>query len=233
MHCDDAMTLHDYDVFISYARNDGVSYAERLERDLPRMGFRTWRDKRLLDPNQDFTAELERGIERSAQVICLITPDTRRDDSFVRREIAYALALGKPIIPLIFQDTLPPIHIINVTHVDFTRQAWASALGDLRQRLAHDLSMLQTGAFTPPQDPFRDYLNVLYKQIIAYLNQTVFALASGYTQQDLIHLKTLAADDAVDTGDDLGDSALPLAFFDMAGLKTEPDFRDFAGAFTL
>ncbi len=223
---------YDYDVFISYARNDGLSYAEQLEAELSQAGFKPWRDKRLLDPNQDFTAELERGIERSAQVVCCITPDTRRDDSFVRREIAYAIALGKPIIPLIFEDTLPPIHIINITRVDFTHQAWQPAIQQLRARLLRPRTEDETTqGLTPPEDPFRDYLNMLYKQIIAYLTQTVFELVPGQTMQELITLKTEATAEAVQPMPNTLEQALPLAFFDMAGLSNTPDFRDFAGAF--
>jgi hypothetical protein len=54
-----------------------------------------------------------------ARVVVCITPDTRREDNFVRRELA-TLALGKPVIPLIFEHTLPPISIINVNHEDFS-----------------------------------------------------------------------------------------------------------------
>src|SRR5262252_2316067 len=98
----------EYDAFISYARKDGSEYAEKLERDFVTASVKPWRDRHDLDPEQDYTAELEEGIENSHAVVCCITPDTRRKDSFVRREIAYALAIRKPILPLIFQGTLPP-----------------------------------------------------------------------------------------------------------------------------
>jgi|GEM_PF-6101756 len=52
-----------YDVFISYARKDGLEFAERLEHDLSAQGYSLWRDKRNLDVYQDFTAEIEIGEE--------------------------------------------------------------------------------------------------------------------------------------------------------------------------
>lgn len=88
-----------YDVFISYARKDGRLHAERLEHGLAAAGLAAWLDKRDLDPDQDFTAALEHAIEQSERVLCCITPDTKRGTSFVRREIGYALALRKPVIP--------------------------------------------------------------------------------------------------------------------------------------
>ncbi len=207
-------------IFISYARQDGRDLAARLDTDLRAAGFSTWRDTRDIDPNQDFSAELERAIAASTHVVCCITPDTRRDDSFVRREVGYALAVKKPVVPLIFGDTLPPIQIVNVTRVDFSRASWQRALDDLRARLR---GVPETPAPpTAPDDPYRDYLNDLYQQIVRYLNMTVFSLVS---------LRGEAAPDAVEAPR----SALPMAFFEMAGLDDthagQTRFKDFHEAF--
>ncbi|MBZ0282797.1 MAG: HEAT repeat domain-containing protein [Anaerolineae bacterium] len=210
-------------IFISYARRDGRSAAEQLERDLSAAGHRVWWDKRSLDPDQDFTAELERAIDEAESVVCCVTPDTRRDDSFVRREIGYALALRKPIIPLIFEDTVPPIHIINVTRVDFTRQTWETAMHELAGRLRREHQHVdQTYAqITPPADPYRDYLNALYQSIVRYLQQTVFSLVT---------LRGEATPDAVEASPVRG---LPMAFFQIAGIGEEQPnrFDSFPSAF--
>jgi len=52
-------------VFISYSRQDGKLHAERLENELKTAGYHVWRDTRDINPNQDFTAEIEMGIEKS------------------------------------------------------------------------------------------------------------------------------------------------------------------------
>lgn len=71
-------------------------------------------------------------------------------------------------------------------------------------------------------DPYRDYLNDLYQQIVRYLNLTVFSLVS---------LRGEAAPDAVEAPR----SALPMAFFEMAGLDdthtVQTRFKDFHEAF--
>ncbi|MCD4687566.1 MAG: TIR domain-containing protein, partial [Anaerolineae bacterium] len=197
-----------HDVFISYARRDGLSYAEDLERDLCAAEFAVWRDKRDLDPDQDFTAELEKAIEHSARVVCIITPDVKRDNSFVRREIGYALAIGRPVIPLIFADTVPPIHIVNVTREDFTHAPWSQAVADLIARLRRGTDTADQ-PITPPDDPFRDYLNALYQQIVRFLNHTVFseitlysASTPGAVQEQVRRLP-----------------ALPVAFAAAAGME--------------
>src|SRR5215472_17191688 len=171
----------EYDVFISYARKDGSQYAERLERDFVAAGLKPWRDQRDLDPNQDYTAELEHAIENSESVVCCMTPDTKRDDSFVRREIGYALAIHRPIIPLIFQGTIPPIHIVNVTREDFTQAEWSRAFPQLVRRLRRGEGP-QDQKYSPPDDQFRDYLSALYEQIVSLLKHTVFSEIALYSE---------------------------------------------------
>jgi hypothetical protein len=194
-----------YDVFISYARKDGDELASRLERDLIAASMKTWRDRRQLDPNQDFSAELEHGIDQSTQVVCCVTPDTRRGDSFVRREIAFAMAVNKPIVPIIFEDTLPPIHVINITREDFTHVPWQLAFSKLLARLRrYETSANHQG--TPPSDPFRSYLNALYLQIVDFLGATVFS--------EII----LRSDESIGAVDRPRRTALPMAFW-----RTAPD----------
>ena len=163
-----------YDVFISYARQDGAAQAERLEHDLSSAGFRTWRDKRDLDPDQDFTAVLEDAIERSRRIVCCITPDVRRSTSFVRREIGYALAKRRPVIPLVFAGSLPPISIINNTQEDFTHVSWDQAIAALLARLRRAGEQTDRVA-TATSDPCSEYLHALYEDIVDYLRQTVFS----------------------------------------------------------
>ena len=78
-------------VFISYSRRDGNTLPERLEKALRDRGFNIWRDIRDLDPAKDFTADIEQGIEAASHVVVCVTADSKREDSFVRREIQYAL----------------------------------------------------------------------------------------------------------------------------------------------
>jgi hypothetical protein len=209
-------------VFISYARKDGRDYAARVDADLIASGFHTWRDTRDIDPNQDFSAELERAIANSSYVVCCITPDTRRDESFVRREIGYALAVKKPVVPLIFENTLPPIHIINVTRINAMIQQWDRTITELVARLQHTDDHTYDQVTLPP-DPYRDYLTSLYEEIVRYLNLTVFSLI------------TLHGESSPDAIEKPSTNVLPMAFFDMAGINAKIDdktrFNNFQEAF--
>jgi hypothetical protein len=106
------MTTTDGHIFISYARADGSVHATTLQEKLEERGHTCWRDTRDLNRTQDFTAEIEIAIEdRNACGGC-VTPDIKRPESFVRREIGYAQVCKKPITPLILDATAkPPITI--------------------------------------------------------------------------------------------------------------------------
>src|SRR5262245_24305173 len=106
-------------IFISYSRQDGNEYAENLESALQSRGLSTWRDTRNIDPTQDFTAQIENGIEAASHIVVCVTEDSKRSDSFVRREIQYALLSKKPVIPLRFSDIKPHISIVNFEWIDF------------------------------------------------------------------------------------------------------------------
>ena len=108
-------------IFISYARADG-HWAARLDGYLQAHRFTTWRDTRDLDPYSDFTGALEQAIRAAVHVVVCLTPDVQRSDSFVRREIAFALAEdqnrrkangqdGLPVTPVLFPGGELPILI--------------------------------------------------------------------------------------------------------------------------
>ncbi len=120
-------------IFISYARKDGSDEAEHLYRDLTGRGITAWRDTKNLDPYQDFSGEIETAITNATHVCVIVTPDIRRADSFVRREIAFALEEEKPIIPLVFPGGRRPITIINHTYLDFAD--WERGMTALLERL--------------------------------------------------------------------------------------------------
>jgi HEAT repeats/TIR domain/NACHT domain len=160
-------------IFISFARDDGRDYAERLFAELSSRGVPAWRDTRNLNPYLDFTAELEKAIEQAKRVVVCVTPRIKRADGFVRREISYALALKKPIIPLMFAEVVPPLSIVNLTRIDFFRQPWNAAVGQLLDWFQQPINPY--GRPSEPDDPFHAYLLILYKQIMGYLDSTVFS----------------------------------------------------------
>jgi hypothetical protein len=126
---------------------------------------------------------------------------TSHKDSFVRREIGYAQGCRKPITPLLFPgcpDGQLPILISHLTWIDFA---------DFDKGLCRLLDRLSRGGdYIPPPvllDPFHEYLQALYKETVAYLDKTVFALLSLHAE---------AATDTADVSEDAPLRALPMSF---------------------
>ncbi|MBL8161414.1 MAG: TIR domain-containing protein [Anaerolineae bacterium] len=196
-------------VFISYARRDGLDHAERLEEALNQAGIPTWRDKRGLDPWQDFTSQIEDAINEASHVVVCLTPDSKRDDSFVRREIQAAL-LHKPVKPIItlrFAEIPPHIHINTLSWIDCFRE-WDSALRQFLEWLKRPVMPQQPAP--KPNDPFRRYVEHLNELSVQLLRRTVFnaqvialqgrdtpeAVKAAYTNSYLSRLPSWFADDA-------------------------------------
>ncbi len=160
-------------IFLSYSRNDGISFVTDLEKRLQAHQKLTWRDVRDLHPDQDFTGDIEEAIENSSHIVVCITPDTKRKNSFVRREIQYALALKKPVIPYLCQaDVTPHISIINNEWVKYFADPQAAFE---RLMAIIDGDVYENRQIDAPQDPFRSYLTSALKFIAEGLRQRIIA----------------------------------------------------------
>jgi hypothetical protein len=181
-------------VFISYARSDGHAVAQKLNQLLWANSIPTWQDVRNIDPHQDFSAEIEMAIEAAMHVVVCLTPSImERKDSFVRREIIYAQGVGVPITPLLFPgfsvDRIPVL-INHYTWISFLDRSCPTSrnFGQLLRRLRS--SSITCRSFSAEADPFREYLHELYKNIVSYLDHTVF---------QLVHLHGESVADATQT----------------------------------
>jgi len=73
-------------------------------------------------------------------------------------------------------DVPPPISIINKEWLEFHKD-WRTAFERLRQLVTDPRLQKNSEPFTATtDDPFRDYLQKLYQQIVCYLSQTVIKL---------------------------------------------------------
>jgi len=108
-------------IFISYAREE-EHISEKLDRDLLKHGFQTWRDTSNKTPSRTFHTEIKESICKASHfIVCLTEWIDQRPENMEQLEIAYALAEDQkrqhqdparrlPIIPLVFPGgELPPI----------------------------------------------------------------------------------------------------------------------------
>jgi len=164
-------------VFISYARKDGIDNVRWLEREIRRAGFATWRDTSDIDISSDFTAEIELAIRGCGAMVLCVSPDVVRPDSFVRREIAFARLVNRPIVVARFADVTPPISVVTNTFVDFhvsRVDALARLLRFLREGDDDGGDRSSTGV-----SPERDYLESLYREIVDILDEAVLMPLTG------------------------------------------------------
>jgi hypothetical protein len=201
-------------IFISYARQDGREYAERLDNDLANAGFRTWRDTRSINEYQDFSAEIENAIRDADYVAVCVTPSIDANPySFVRREIIYADSKQKPIIPLVFPNADVTTLVNHLTWVPFGAGKKPNQTLNYEEGFARLLARVKEiprlGAPRASEDPYRPYLETLYDRIVYYLNQTLFSLI------------TLTSQATLDAVEETATQALPMAFFDMAGIGSK------------
>ena len=106
--------------FVSYRREDSAGHAGRLTDALEtRFGHDSvFRDVDDIVPGEDYGQVITDRLEEVAAVLVLIGPgwleaggeDRRLDraDDFVRREIEWALASGKPVFPILIGDAVMP-----------------------------------------------------------------------------------------------------------------------------
>jgi hypothetical protein len=61
-------------VFLSYARKDGATLAQRLQKDLNENGFNTWLDTQRIAGGATWSTEIETALDEANYVVVLMTP---------------------------------------------------------------------------------------------------------------------------------------------------------------
>ncbi|NJL54559.1 NACHT domain-containing protein [bacterium] len=101
-------------------------------------------------------------------MVCL-TEDTKRGNSFVRREIGYALLKKKPIYVARFHNTDPHLALVNHTYLDFFPPPSDQHLATLCEWLGRPDDAIPAAT----TDPFRPYLDTLYQFVVNFLKSAV------------------------------------------------------------
>jgi hypothetical protein len=95
-------------VFISHAGTDNKDreWVSRLVDALLEEGLDVWYDEREIHPGDSWLDQMEAGLRESAYVVSIITPESARSN-WAAAELGAALALRKPVIPIVADDTPP------------------------------------------------------------------------------------------------------------------------------
>ncbi|MCE5238190.1 TIR domain-containing protein [bacterium] len=93
------------DIFVSYAQNDR-EVAEAVAASLEDAGAFCWIAPRDILPGADYGAEIVRGIASAAMFVLVFSQHADRSP-YVLREVDFALAEGKVILPIRIDETKP------------------------------------------------------------------------------------------------------------------------------
>jgi len=107
-------------VFISYARKDGTSLAQRLQSDLTKQGFDAWLDTQRIEGGAVWSTEIEREINACQVMIALMSPASYSSE-ICRAEQLLALDMKKRVIPVLALKTANrPVYLYAQQYRDFT-----------------------------------------------------------------------------------------------------------------
>jgi len=87
-------------IFISYQRQPSLQLARLIERELRANQYDVFLDKNSIPYVSEFPQNIKNGIQRCDVVIVLLASSTPNSE-WVRKELALATKLNKPIIPVL------------------------------------------------------------------------------------------------------------------------------------
>lgn len=91
------------DIFISYSRAEGSTYAAGLADELTRLKFSCFIDQLGTEPDRELPATLKTKIRRSTLLVLVGTPRALASPS-VRQEVEEFKKTRRPIVPISFGD---------------------------------------------------------------------------------------------------------------------------------
>jgi hypothetical protein len=94
---------YEYDIFLSYHHADD-EWTKRLVDALSKKGVEVWHDDEKIKPGDSWREKIEEGLRQSRNVVFIVTPETARSN-WMALELGAALALKKPLIPIVAEDT--------------------------------------------------------------------------------------------------------------------------------
>ncbi|HEV7241643.1 MAG TPA: TIR domain-containing protein [Thermoanaerobaculia bacterium] len=108
-------------LFISYTREDGKEFAERLHAEIE--GHDVWLDRSDLAGGDDWAREIENAIDESRALLAVLT-NAYHKSKVGMMELHRAIRKKKPVIPLRIQaDAEPPLFLETAQWVDFSDPA--------------------------------------------------------------------------------------------------------------
>jgi hypothetical protein len=97
----------EFDIFLSYQNSDH-EWANGLVRALAGKNLRVWHEATEIEAGDSFIEDIEEGLHNSAYFVVVITPESV-GSNWIAAELGAALAMKKPLIPIVSKDTRPEL----------------------------------------------------------------------------------------------------------------------------
>lgn len=165
-------------IFLSYSSRD-YFFAEMLSVKLDEAGFGVWRDQGAIRAGDDWRQSIEDGITGSLAVVVALSASSA-ESAYVTYEWAYAMGMGKPVIPVKLSDCKVHPKLEPTQLIDFSYPR-ALPWGDLIERLQEiDVEKEATtrSASSPAAEQEAERLDALAGEILNYLRTRGFTMAS-------------------------------------------------------
>ncbi|MBX3641998.1 MAG: toll/interleukin-1 receptor domain-containing protein [Rubrivivax sp.] len=165
-------------IFLSYAQAD-YFFAEMLALKLQPEGFSLWRDMGSIRAGDDWRQSIEDGVKKSLAVVVALSAQAA-ESRYVTYEWAYALGMGKTVVPVILSACCIHPRLELTQHIDFSYPRslpWSELIDRLRQietELEPDGPAPASVAGPTQASSIDDTANA----VLAYLNSHGYTMAS-------------------------------------------------------
>jgi hypothetical protein len=110
-------------VFISYKRDTANKrFVNKMTEYLTQAGFDPWIDTAELQAGEDWREAIDQAIRDSLALIVVLTPEAVMSQ-YVTYEWAFALGVGKDVIPILYKDAQLHPRLIGKHYLDFTERS--------------------------------------------------------------------------------------------------------------
>lgn len=106
-------------VFILCASEDR-EIAYKISKALEEKDFKVWIDSDIIMQGSQWEIDIEKALLEASKygyIIPIVSKNSTRPDSFVRREIVFARELGAKFIPIRIDDTIPPLVLMTYSTI--------------------------------------------------------------------------------------------------------------------
>jgi formylglycine-generating enzyme required for sulfatase activity len=171
-------------LFISYARKD-VEFAQKLNADLRRYGVTTWIDELGIRGGEDWPDRIVTAIEGCKAMLVILSPHSVAS-RWVQRELAFADAKGKWVLPLLYKLCGLPawfeLRFGNVQRADFSRGSYETNLAELLASIKQVLGLI----IAPPAPDVLTITSPIYLELVR-VPAGEFLMGSDPSKDKLAH----------------------------------------------